>query len=193
MSRFFQTMITAVCASAFLLGAPLQGANARPKPLKGPIPAFVERVVDGDTLDVRARIWLGQELRVKVRLSGVDAPEMRGRCTHERQMARSAKKFVKKLVGQRKIMLMHVRQGKYAGRVIADVMLTKGGLLSKKLLEAKLARPYKRGRRKSWCLIAKSEPRYETPGPKRVLVKSPAMGVKSIGQRIHQKISVGAE
>jgi endonuclease YncB( thermonuclease family) len=127
-------------------------AEARPKPLSGPIPAFVERVVDGDTLLVRARIWLGQELRVLVRLGGIDAPELRRpRCERERELARSARDFVKREIGQRKIMLTYIRQGKYAGRVIADVRDEAGKLLAPRLLKARLARPYRRGRRKGWC------------------------------------------
>ncbi len=126
-------------------------ALARPKALAGPIPAFVERVIDGDTLVVRARIWLGQELKVMVRISGIDAPELRARCDKERQMAISARQFVKRLVGQRKVTLSHIRQGKYAGRVIAKVTDKTGSSLSVQLLNAKLARPYHRGRRKSWC------------------------------------------
>ncbi len=124
---------------------------ARPKALAGPIPAFVERVIDGDTLVVRARIWLGQELKVMVRISGIDAPELRARCDKERKMAVSARQLVKRLVGQRKVTLSHIRQGKYAGRVIADVIDKSGSSLSVHLLKANLARPYRRGRRKSWC------------------------------------------
>ena len=48
--------------------------------LTGPVPAVVEDVIDGDTLRVRARIWLGQDLAIYVRLAGVDAPEVRGSC-----------------------------------------------------------------------------------------------------------------
>jgi len=129
----------------------MTSATARPKPLEGPIPAFVERVVDGDTLLVRARIWLGQELRVMVRVAGIDAPEMRARCDKERRLAHSARYFVKRLVGQRKITLSDIRQGKYAGRVIATVTDNNGSSLSAQLLDANLVRPYKRGRRKSWC------------------------------------------
>ena len=132
-------------------------ADARPKALKGPVPAFVERVIDGDTLLVRAQIWLGQELKVMVRINGIDAPEMRARCRSERQMALSARQLVKRLVGQRKISLSHIRQGKYAGRVIAEVTDKNGALLSAQLLKANLARPYKRGRRQSWC--KKTSPR----------------------------------
>ena len=127
-------------------------APARPKALVGPIPAFVERVIDGDTLVVRARIWLGQELKVMVRISGIDAPELRARCDTERKMAVSARQFVKRLVGQRKVTLSHIRQGKYAGRVIANVTDKSGSSLSAHLLKANLARPYHRGRRKSWCV-----------------------------------------
>ena len=137
-------------------------ANARPKPLEGPITAFVERVVDGDTLLVRARIWLGQELQVMVRVSGIDAPEIRARCTKERQLALSARHFVKRLVGQRKIILTNIRQGKYAGRVIANVADKSGSSLSAQLLEANLARPYKRGRRKSWCAQTFTSPYKKT-------------------------------
>ncbi len=138
--------------AALLMTTPfIASATARPKPLEGPIPAFVERVIDGDTLVVRARIWLGQELRVMVRVAGIDAPEMRARCNKERQLARSARHFVKRLVGQSKITLNNIRQGKYAGRVIATVTDNSGSSLSAQLLDANLARPYKRGRRKSWC------------------------------------------
>lgn len=139
-------------ALAFMSAMPDE-AVSRPKALKGPIPAFVERVVDGDTLVVRARIWLGQELRVMVRISGIDAPEMKSRCHEERLLAIKARRFVKRLVGQRKVTLTGIRQGKYAGRVIAEITDKNGSLLSERLLETKFARPYKRGRRKSWCTL----------------------------------------
>jgi endonuclease YncB( thermonuclease family) len=49
--------------------------------LEGPVTATVERVVDGDTLAVRAKIWIGHEIDVLVRLRGIDAPELRGDCS----------------------------------------------------------------------------------------------------------------
>lgn len=143
------------------------GADARPRVLDGPVPAFVERVIDGDTLVVRARIWLGQELRVKVRINGIDAPEMRSRCPREYRLARSARRLVKQLVGQRRVTLSHIRQGKYAGRVIAEVSDRNGNPVSARLLTARLARPYHRGRRKSWCLSRKPQYDHKTQ-PKTV-------------------------
>ena len=147
----FKISATVVGLALSLAGLSSLEAVSRPKALEGPIPAFVERVVDGDTLVVRARIWLGQELKILVRINGIDAPELRARCKQERKMALSARKLVKRLVGQRKVTLTHIRQGKYAGRVIAEVTDKSGSLLSTKLLKANLVRPYTRGRRKSWC------------------------------------------
>ncbi len=56
--------------------------------LPGPVPGRVIAVIDADTLAVAARIWLGQDVEVRVRLAGVDAPELRGACPHERVLAR---------------------------------------------------------------------------------------------------------
>ena len=91
--------------SALILGAaPAAGQSgqlASPKsaPLHrqsvpGPVPAKVLRVIDGDTLMVRARIWIGQEIEIKVRLAGVDAPELRAKCERERILARPARDLV---------------------------------------------------------------------------------------------------
>jgi hypothetical protein len=48
--------------------------------LNGPVNAELLRVIDGDTIEVRARIWLGLDLTTRVRLSGIDAPELDGAC-----------------------------------------------------------------------------------------------------------------
>jgi endonuclease YncB( thermonuclease family) len=142
---------SAIFLACFIMTSAPDSASARPKPLSGPVPAFVERVIDGDTLLVRARIWLGQELRVLVRVGGIDAPEMRARCERERKLALSARDFVRKAIGRRKILLTSIRQGKYAGRVIAEVRDERGEPLAPRLLAARLARPYRRGRRGGWC------------------------------------------
>ena len=52
-------------------------------------------MIDGDTIVVRARIWLGQEVETRVRLAGADAPELNGGCEVERRLARRARDFVR--------------------------------------------------------------------------------------------------
>ena len=55
--------------------------------LAGPVQAEVLRVLDGDTGEVEARIWLGQTLRTLVRIRGADTPELHGKCARERDLA----------------------------------------------------------------------------------------------------------
>ncbi len=108
-------------------------------------------VVDGDTLLVRARIWLGQEIETRVRLTGVDAPEMKARCSRERALAERARDFIRERIGEGAVVLHDVRYGKYAGRVLARIENAGGVDLGRSLLYAGLARAYAGGRRGSWC------------------------------------------
>ena len=130
-----------------LLAAP---ALAGPPDLPGPFPAEVVKVVDGDTIAVRARIWIGIELSVDVRIRGIDAPEIRAQCREEAMLAAAATDRLVELAGTR-IQLSQVREDKYAGRVLADVVNEAGTDVGGALLEAGLARPYEGGRRGGWC------------------------------------------
>ncbi len=135
-------------AGLLVLAAP---AGPATETLPGPIPAQVVRVIDGDTLEVRARIWLGQEVSILVRLAGIDAPELRGRCDGEKRLAEEAKAYLRAMVGEGSVTLSEVRYGKFAGRVMARVGNAAGEDLSQALVAAGLARDYAGGRRQSWC------------------------------------------
>ena len=117
-----------------------------------------------EPLRVRARIWLGQDLAIYVRLAGVDAPETRGACARERELAQRAQDFVASHLalgrdpggdpGRDKkpsVQLREVRYGKYARRVVARVETEAGLDLSAALLAAGLAQPYDGGPRPVWC------------------------------------------
>jgi endonuclease YncB( thermonuclease family) len=132
------------------------GQAALGESLSGPLPARVVEVIDGDTLGVRVRIWLDQDVATRVRLDGIDAPELRGLCEQERALARRAAAFVAGKVmsevdGGAVVRLHEVRYGKYARRVVARVEMEDGEDLAQALLDAGLARPYDGGRRASWC------------------------------------------
>lgn len=115
-SRFF-ALLTVLSGAV-----PAAGAAASPRALDGPIRGAVERVIDGDTVKMRVAIWIDQELTVSVRVAGVDAPELfHPRCAAEREKARAAKAFVEAFVGGGDATLYDVRQGKYAGRVVARI------------------------------------------------------------------------
>jgi endonuclease YncB( thermonuclease family) len=143
-------------AALALLGALWVAQTALGETLTGPLPARVVEVVDGDTLGVRVRIWLDQEVTTRVRLAGIDAPELRGLCERERTLARRAAAFVVgKVMAEAPednvVRLTDVRYGKYARRVVARVETRDGEDLGQALLDAGLARAYDGGRRLSWC------------------------------------------
>ena len=122
------------------------------EPLPGPVPATVLRVIDGDSLVVRATIWLGQELETTVRLLGVDTPELRGDCGQERSLATRSRAFTAGLAATgAEISLSDIQLGKFAGRVLARVETAGGVDIGQALIDAGLARIYSGGRRLSWC------------------------------------------
>ena len=141
----------------YLLGALLMpttfGARAAPErlALTGPIPAVVERVIDGDTVRVRARIWLGQDVLTDVRLRGIDAPELHGRCPAERDRAQQAKAWLDARIGGRTVSLSEITGDKYGGRVVARLATPDGEDVSAALLAAGLVQPYNGRRRPKWC------------------------------------------
>jgi len=104
----------------------------------GPYFAEVLGVYDGDTFTSEVRVWPGQINRVRVRIDGIDAPEMRARDALRRMLAGG------------KVRLVNVRRGKYAGRMLAGVRV--GGMdVGTEMIRRGLARPYHGGRRLPWC------------------------------------------
>jgi endonuclease YncB( thermonuclease family) len=143
-------VIRTLAAAALALAA--GGASAETLP--GPIAADVVRVVDGDTLALRARIWIGIDIVVNARIRGIDAPELRGRCATEKALARSAREHLAALTGDGHVRLLGIENDKYAGRVLADVVTDGGVDLGTAMLDSGLARPYDGGARAPWCDVA---------------------------------------
>ena len=135
-----------------LLAALLLPVMAQAKQiLKGPFDFELLRVIDGDTFHARVTVWLGQTVDVKVRLKGVDTPEMNGKCAAENDLARRAKAFAELWLARHKAQLVNVHYGTYAGRVLATTQQADGTTLSAALLAQKLAKPYQ-GRKAKWCV-----------------------------------------
>jgi endonuclease YncB( thermonuclease family) len=138
-------------AAALLCGP---AGAARTETLPGPVAADVIRVVDGDTLAVRARIWLGQDIVVNARIRGIDAPERSGKCDREKAMADAARLKLESVTSLGRVRLMRIEHDKYAGRVLADVVTDDGVDLSAAMLDSGLVRPYDGGGRDPWCGVA---------------------------------------
>lgn len=134
----------------FLLSA-LAAPNSMADSLPGPIPAEVVRIIDGDTIRVKAKIWVDQTVEVSVRLRGIDAPEIfRPKCDAERALARTAKASVAAAapVGSQ-VTITNITRDKYGGRVVASVITTDGETLAARLLAQGQAIP--EGGPKPWC------------------------------------------
>lgn len=126
-------------------------ALAAEDPVPGPVPALVLRVVDGDTFEVSARIWVGQRITTLVRIDGVDAPELRARCDLEASLAGRATEALAALVLNRTVMLTDIRNDKFGGRIVAHARLATGEDVGAWLVRAGLARAYTGGTRATWC------------------------------------------
>jgi endonuclease YncB( thermonuclease family) len=128
--------------AAGLLAMAGAGAAELRRTVAGPVRAHLVRVVDGDTIEVLARIWPDHYVETLVRLADIDAPELRGRCAHEIVLAERAKARLAALLVGNRLQLTDVHYGKYAGRVVARVTTEDGRDVAKTLLDEKLARPY---------------------------------------------------
>ena len=140
-------VLSVVCV---LFLSPLISAVEAKQILPGPFPFELVEVIDGDTFRARVDIWLGQSVTVKVRLKGVDTPEMNGKCAAEKKLARQAKDFAENWLRKNQVQLVNVHYGTYAGRVLATAQIKNGDSLSAALLAENLAKPY-RGRHAKWC------------------------------------------
>jgi endonuclease YncB( thermonuclease family) len=141
-----------VAALLALAAMPAIASPARAaETLPGPVRARVLQVIDGDTIAVAARIWLGQDVDIHIRLAGIDAPERKGRCAAERQAADAARDLVARLAAQGEVILSDIHYDKYGGRVLARVAAPDGTDIAQALLAHGLARPYDGKRRQGWC------------------------------------------
>ena len=101
-------------------------------------PVTSYRVVDGDTIEVTLMLGFDLYKVSKVRLLGVDAPELTG---GEAAAGRAAKLFVENFLKDRKIRCRWLGDDKYGGRFIGAVYAD-GENLSTALLNGGHAREY---------------------------------------------------
>lgn len=111
----------------------------------------ITSIYDGDTFRANIATWpavVGE--RMLVRVSGIDTPELRGKCPEEKAAARKAKQFaVAMLRGGKKIELRNIERGKYF-RLLADVYVD-GVSLGGELVANGHAVAYDGGTKVDWC------------------------------------------
>ena len=114
--------------------------------------AVYVRNYDGDTITVTLpglHPLIGE--KISIRVNGIDTPEIRGKCTQEKFLAKQAKELVADILKDAEsITLKNIGRGKYF-RIVADVFVN-GVSLQGMVIESGLAVPYNGGKKThSWC------------------------------------------
>jgi endonuclease YncB( thermonuclease family) len=126
--------------------------DSRPPPAAGSnLAVEVLRVIDGDTFEARVHVWPGIDITTRVRLRGIDAPELKAACHEEAVKADAARVALQSLLAHGDVSIARVTRDKYGGRVVADAMTRSTPDVSAAMLEAGHARRYTGGRREGWC------------------------------------------
>ena len=112
-------------------------------------------VIDGDTVELEVELGFHASLTVRVRLEGIDTPELKGKTIDERRMAQDALALVAQWCAARadRIIVRTVRDGRDKfGRLLATLIdQDTGETVQQALIEARLARPYDgQGKRQPW-------------------------------------------
>jgi endonuclease YncB( thermonuclease family) len=111
----------------------------------------VLRVIDGDTFEARVHVWPGLDITTKIRLRGIDAPELKAHCPAERAIAEAARDALRDMLADGAVGISAVAPDKYGGRVIADAATRSVASVSAELQAKGLARSYGGGHRRGWC------------------------------------------
>ena len=114
-------------------------------------PVEVIRTIDGDTFEAQVHLWPGLDMTTRVRLRGIDAPELKASCPQELRMAQAAGDALRGLLEEGGVTIYNIGPDKYNGRVVADVSSARTPNISAALLAGGFARSYGGGRRSGWC------------------------------------------
>ena len=114
-------------------------------------PVDVTRTIDGDTFEARVHLSPGRDITTRVRLRGIDAPELKARCEKELRMAEAASAALRNLLAEGDVTISHVGPDKYQGRIDARVATRRTPDVSAALLAGGYVRAYDGGHRSGWC------------------------------------------
>ena len=114
--------------------------------------ARVDKVVDGDTIDLTIDLGFDTYTKQRVRLFGVDCPETRTRNTEEKKAGLKAKDFVWRTIDGKDVTVTTNEKGKF-GRYLATIIYEDDTVeinINKALIELGLAVEYFGGKKKGF-------------------------------------------
>ena len=111
--------------------------------------AELDRVVDGDTIDVVLDLGFDLHLKARIRCVGINAPESRTRDLVEKQKGLEAKRFVEDWLGNCDTIIVQTqldKKGKF-GRILGNILNADGACLNDEMVSLGHATPYDGGKR----------------------------------------------
>jgi micrococcal nuclease len=112
--------------------------------------ANLERVVDGDTIDVVLQLGFDINMKARIRFAGINAPESRTRDPIEKEAGLAAKRYVENWCsdGDNQVIVETQldEKGKF-GRILGRILNLDGECLNDEMLALGHAKPYEGGSR----------------------------------------------
>ena len=112
--------------------------------------ATVDRVIDGDTIDVTLDLGFDISYRGRVRFQGINAPESRTRDAVEKQAGLAAKRYVEDWTSglENRVIIQTSLddRGKF-GRILGRILNDEGECLNDEMVSLGHAKPYDGGKR----------------------------------------------
>ena len=114
----------------------------------GEYESYVEEVIDGDTFHITFILY-DNPMTIKLRLAGVDAPELHSKNKDEIAAGKLVGSYVTKLI-EKKYVKCHLKKwDKYGGRVVGTLTY-KGRDLSCHLIEMGYVKVYEGAKKMDW-------------------------------------------
>ena len=112
--------------------------------------ATVDRVIDGDTIDVTLDLGFDISYRGRIRFQGINAPESRTRDAVEKQAGLAAKRYVEDWTSglENRVIIQTSLddRGKF-GRILGRILNDEGECLNDEMVSLGHAKPYDGGKR----------------------------------------------
>lgn len=105
-------------------------------------------VYDGDSVTAIINLGFNISITMKLRLNGIDTPEIRTRNEREKAFGFLARSYLRDLILGKDVIVNTNKAGKY-GRYLADIYLD-GELINTKMIEKGFAKLYFGGKKKTW-------------------------------------------
>jgi micrococcal nuclease len=149
------TILVGIGLASFASASQSHNAATFARNITAPVTFGAPRAVDGDSFAAVITLWPDLTINTHIRIAGIDAPELRGRCEAEKRLALEAKEALQFLL-ERRMTLQTIQRDKFGGRFVASVTLADGSDLAQTLIASGYARAYDGGKRKGWCSGKKS-------------------------------------